>query len=182
MPKRQEKLNDKIKPKNGRKEEKYISEETKEVRRFIIILFSIIVIVLVVYAISKIFVKEPEQTNSTITAGEIDYDIVSIGTALNRPENEYYVIIYDVENTQAVLYSSIISKYSNKEKALKVYYCDLGNALNNKYYVGSEGSSNKAAQNIDELALKELTLLKVKNGKITKYIEDLDTIKSEFGI
>ena len=177
------KLNDKEhKLKNG-KGEKYISEDAKEVRNFLIILFSIIIVVLIVYGVSKIFIKDQAlETEKTVTEGKIDYVIVSVGTMFNRNYDEYYVAIYDEENPRAVLYSAIITKYINNEDSAKVFFCDLGNKLNSKYYVGEEGQSNPNAQNINELAFKDLTLVKIENGKIVKYIEDFDTFKEELTV
>lgn len=174
------KLNDKIDKKIA-KEGKYISDEAREIRRFAIILISIIIVVLVVYGVSKVFIKENKNINEeTVTAGVIDYDKVSIGTMLNRNQDEYYVVIYDGEDANAVLYSALINKYISKEKHLPIYYCDLGNKLNSKYY--NKDKSNPNAKTIEELSLKEFTLIKVKNSKIVKYIENLDTFKSELGL
>lgn len=175
------KLNDKANKKV--KEEKYISDEAKEIRTFVFILIGIIVVVLIVYGVSKLLIKEEDDSKTDeITTGEIDYDIVSIGTMLNRNISEYYVIIYDIDDTQAVLYSSLINSYSSSEGAKKIYFCDLGNKLNANYYVGEDGTSNPSAKTISELKLGNLTLIKVKNGKIVKYIEELDTIKTELGL
>lgn len=187
MPKNKVKLNDKVDNKKNNKKktikgEKYVSDESKEVRNFVIILFSIIIVVLIVYGVSKIFIEdEPTTTDREIQAGEIDYDIVSVGTMLNRNYSEYYVAIYDEEAPAAVLYSSIITKYLDNEDATKVFFCDLGNPLNQSYYVGSDGTSNPDAQSISEFAFGDLTLIKVENGEITEYIEDLDAIRAEFG-
>ena len=169
------KLNDKV----NKKLDKYVSEEGKELKRFIIILFAIIILVLIVYGITR-FVKKDEQAKEEVTAGVIDYDKVSIGTMLNRNISEYYVIIYDGKNENAILYSSIINKYIAKTDSKKIYYCDLGNKLNSDYK--AKDKVNKEAKNISELSLGDLTLIKVKNGKIDKYIEDIDTIKSELGL
>ena len=171
------KLNDKV----NKKLDKYVSEEGKELKRFIIILFSIIVLVLIVYGITR-FVKKDEQTKDEVTAGVIDYDKVSIGTMLNRNSSEYYVILYDGKNENAILYSAIINKYIAKSDSKKIYYCDLDNKLNSAYKAKNKDNVNKDAKSIDELALGDLTLIKVKNGKIDKYIEDIDTIKSELGL
>lgn len=185
MPKNKVKLNDKVDNKKNKKKyknEKYVSDESKEVRNFVFILLGIIIIVLIVYGVSKIFIEEKEETTERETqAGTIDYDIVSVGTMLNRNYSEYYVAIYDEDAPQAVLYSSIITNYVNKENSTKVFFCNLGNYLNEDYYVGKDGESNPSAQSISEFAFGDLTLIKVENGKITKYLEDLDTIKEEFG-
>ena len=48
MAKNQVKLNDKINKNNKLKQDKYVSDDSKEIRRFVIILFSVIIIVLIV--------------------------------------------------------------------------------------------------------------------------------------
>ena len=99
---------------------------------------------------------------------------------LNRPEKEYYVLIYDKEDSDAVLYSSTMNSYSSKKDGLKIYYCDLGNKLNREYYnINNDNKSNPNAKSIKELDLGDLTLIKVEKGKITKYIEKYDSIKNE---
>ena len=183
--KKQEKLNDKVKIKNIKKVDidKYTSEESKEVKRFIIILLSIIVLVLAVYGITRLINKDKDNNNDrTVTAGSIDYDKVSVGTLFNRADDEYYVIVYDGEAPNAIYYSALMNKYMDKEKSNKVYFCDLSNELNKKYYVGEDKDSNPKATTSSELAFKDLTLIKIKNGKIVKYLETLDTIKTELGI
>lgn len=183
--KKQEKLNDKVKTKNIKKVDidKYTSEESKEVKRFIIILLSIIVLVLAVYGITRLVNKDKDNNDDrTVTAGSIDYDKVSVGTLFNRADSEYYVIVYDGEAPNAIYYSALMNKYMDKEKSNKVYFCDLSNELNKKYYVGEDKDSNPDATTSSELAFKDLTLIKIKNGKIVKYLETLDTIKTELGI
>ncbi len=181
------KLNDKhdkkVKKNNKLKTERYISDEAREVRRFVIILFSIIILVLVVYGVTRLLKKDTNnQTDNTVTAGSIDYDKVSVGTMFNRDIKEYYVMLYDGEDSNAMLYSAIINKYMSSEKALKIYYCDLGNKLNSDYKITDSETSNPSASNINDVKFGDLTLVKIKNGKITKYIENIDTIKSELGI
>lgn len=179
MKKEKVKLNDKIKNKNkGINIDKYESEEAKEVKRFIIILFGIIILVLGVYVVTRVLSKDKDNNEKEVTAGVIDYDITSVGTILNKPDKEYYVIIYDGTISEAVYYSALVNIYMAKENSLPVFFCNLNNALNKKYYVGND-KSNKNATKISEFAFGDLTLLKIKNGEITKYIESLDTIKKE---
>ena len=185
MTKNKVKLNDKTEKKNNKhlKQDKYVSDDAKEIRRFVIILFSVIVIVLIVYAISRVLIDEPDDTYiRNTTAGVIDYDMVSVGTMLNRNYDEYYVAIYDEEDPRAVYYSTIITLYTNTDDAIKVYYCNIGNYLNQKYKVSDDGQTNPDATSISELALGDLTLIKVENGEIAEYLEGLDAIREEFGV
>ena len=180
------KLNDKVttkKTKNGINIDKYTSEESKEVKRFIIILFSIIVLVLAVYGVTRLLNKNKDtKTDDNVTAGAIDYDKVSVGTLLNKSDEEYYVIVYDGSASEAVYYSALVTKYMNNEKSLPVYFCDLNNKFNKDYYVGTDGKSNQNAKSVSEFAFKDLTLVKIKKGEVVKYIETLDTIKKELKV
>ncbi len=182
------KLNDKVKnKKNSRKSvniDKYTSDEAREVKKFVIILLSVIILVLAVYSITRLINKDKENKNSdtSVTAGSIDYDKVSAGTLFNRLDSEYYVIVYDGSDSNAIYYSALMNKYMDKEKSNKVYFCDLSNELNKKHYVGQDKESNPSATTSSELAFKDLTLIKIKNGKIVKYLETLDTIKTELGV
>ena len=61
------KLNDKVNVKKNKKGvdiDKYVSDEAKEVRRFIIILLSIIILVLGVYAITRLVNKNKNSNNN----------------------------------------------------------------------------------------------------------------------
>lgn len=178
------KLNDKVnnKKKKGINIDKYETDESKEVKRFVLILFGIIIVVLACYGITKI-VKEnkKDDVEEKITSGVIDYDKVTVGTILNRNINEYYVIVYNQKDENAIYYSAIITKYMKNTNAKKVFFCDLDNEINEKFY-SKDKNSNPQAKNASEFSFKDLTLIKVKNGKVDKYIEDLDTIKKELGV
>lgn len=160
---------------------KYRTEEQEEIIRFIVILIIVIACVLGIYFFTKNIVKKTKiDTTENVTEGQIDYSKVTVGTMLNKSDETYYVIVYSSEDVQAPIYSTIASKYSENEKSFPIYTCDLANALNNAY-IGKEKSNPKATK-IEELAFKEFTLLKIKNGKINKYIEGLDSIKKELGL
>lgn len=159
---------------------KDISEDSVEIKSFIIIVVVISVLIGAIYGLTELIKKEPAEEEK-ITAGTINYDKLTVGTLLNRPYEEYYVLVYNSEDNNAVLYSTILSKYTqknDKKDYIKIYYCDLANSLNAKYYnVGEDDKSNPNAKNIEELDFGKVTLLKIKNGKINMYFEDISKIK-----
>lgn len=158
-----------------KKRMKYYTDEQKEVFKFIII---IVVLVLVIGGIYLITDKYIEKGNRSTVPGEINYDKATIGTMLNRPYDEYYVIIYDSKSTEASYYASLIYNYRENEDALKVYFIDLNNELNKKYYnVNNDNISNKDAKSINELDLGDITLIKVSNKEINTYIDDIASIE-----
>lgn len=174
------KLNDKIKREKKLRNEMYVSDEAKEVKRFAFILIGVIVVVLIVYGLTIVFKKNDNIVNDDIQEGTINYNVVSVGTMLNKADSEYYVILFDNENPNATYYNTLASLYSKKENALKVYTCDLGNKLNKDYV--AEYASNPKATSVEDFAFGEVTLVRVKNGRIIKYVETVDTIKKELGL
>ena len=159
--------------------DKYISDEAKEIRRFAFILIGIIVVVLIVYGVGRYF-KNDEQDKyaRTYEAGSLDYSVVSVGTMFNKKDGEYYVFLYSSDDNSAVLYSNLISTQKSKKDGLAIYYCDITSKLNENYY-SSEGKSNTNAKTIEDVKFGPLTLVKIKNGKIVKYLEKIEDIKKE---
>lgn len=185
MPKKKIKLNDNLEKNNKKgklKQEKYVSEESQEIRRFVFILLGVIVTILIVYGITLIAKKDSTTTEDNVTEGAINYNIVSVGTMLSKSDDEYYVMVYDTEKPNAAYYATLAGMYSSKNEGLKLYYCDLGNKLNSEFAVKEGESSNPKATGVDDFAFGEITLVRVKNGKVTKYLEDVDTIKTELGL
>lgn len=165
------------------KTQKYVTEEQMEIKKFIFVLLGLLILLVGVYFFTRAFVTKDlhKSTNGVeYTEGKISYDTVIVGTMLNRSESEYYVYAFSNEDTKSIYYNTLVSQYSKEEKALQVYYLDIDNALN-KDYVDSSNPS-KTFTTINELKLGSVTLIKVKNGKVTKYITNEEEIKKEFGI
>lgn len=155
----------------------YQTEEQKELTKFIIVLVVLVLIILGVYFLSKVLLKI-EVPDYEYTTGVVSTDIVVAGTMLNAKEKEYYVLAYDTKGVDAAAYTTFAGYYkTNKKDALKVYFLDLNNGLNKDHYVKEK--SNPSAKTIKELKILDGTLIKVKNGKITKYIEGKDKIANE---
>lgn len=160
----------------------YQTEEQKEMLHFFIVLFVIILFVIGVYFVSKLFIMDDSLFEVNYNNGVVNSERAIVGTIFNRPEKEYYVFVYDESSSKAVYYSSISTNYSQNEKnALKVYHVDLGNELN-KSYVSSDGTSNPKASKVSDLKFKDITLLRIKNGKIDKYIENETDIQKELAV
>ena len=163
------------------KQEKYHSEEQKEIFRFVCTLIIVILIILIVYFLTRIFVTKDllnqENNDTEVTEGTINYNITMIGSMLNKPEDEYYVMIYNTENLRSIYYSGIITMYQQNEDALKVYFANLNNELNRKFY--DPENVNLDVRNISDLKVGDLTLLKVRDGQIVETFESEEEIASE---
>lgn len=157
------------------------SEDQNEIKAFIIIVIVIAVLIGVIYGLTEIFKKDDSSNSNEIVTGSINYDKASVGTILNRPYKEYYALVYDSDDNKAVIYSTMLTKYmqnSESENYIKIYFVDLGNDLNKDYHnINGDGTTNPKANEVSEFNFGDLTLIKVENGKIAKYIEEYDTIK-----
>lgn len=174
------KANNKVKKQRRVKEDRFINESGYEIKNFIIILIVVLIIVCGIYFLSTLIVnkRDNKASDNTIQSGKIDYSITAVGTILNRPYNNYYVMVYDSNDTDALYYSNLLGNYSDKEDSVKIYFCDLSNPLNSSY-ISNEGTGNASAKAVEDLSFGRVTLLQVQNGAIVKYLEDLDAIANE---
>ncbi len=161
------------------KEPKIRTEEGETLHRFIIIFIVILLLVLAIYLISSLVSKDDKgntNTSNTSTEAEIDYNKVNVGMILNRNQySKYYVMVYDADSVNAIYYSTLITQYNDKEEHEKIFFCDLSNPLNKEY---AKEESNPKAQKVEDFAFGEVTLLEIQKGRVTRYIEDIETIES----
>ena len=169
-----------------KKNMKIETEEQKEMKRFVLVLLGVVVVVIGIYFFTRAFVTKDlfkdEKNDQTYTTGVVSETAAIVGNMLTRPENEYYVALFSLEDNQASYYDAIISKYSgdseNKNK-LKVYYVDLANKLNEKYLATEDDKATTKYKDLDSLRLGDFTLIKVKKGKVNKLLTTVEDIKKE---
>ncbi len=154
---------------------KDVDDNTNQIKKFIIILAGVAIVSVLLYFVSTKFlvgdgVEKPEEEKEVT----ISDTVIDGGHVFNRPYDEYYVFAYDREGLEEPIYTSLIDNAGDDKG--KIYYLDLGTKLN-KQYVKEE--TNPKATKPSELAMKTPTLIKIKNGKIVKYLEDLESIEKE---
>ena len=104
-----------------------------------------------------------------------------VGTMLKKGTGTYYVLLYDKAKEDASTYARLLSSYSNTKNAITTYTVDLSNPLNSKY-IATDDKTNPTASNLADLRFGAVTLLKVKDNKITNAYETVEKIKSEWKI
>ncbi len=156
-------------------------EDGNEIRNFIILVVVIGLVVGILYFVTAKFNNNDGKYIPAVQKGEINYNLVTVGTLLNRPYNDYYVLVYDADKPEAVKYSTLMAMYKEKEDEKdykKIYFCNLDNNLNKAYYnVDGDNKSNPKAKSVEEFDFGDITLLEIKNGKIVSYIEDYTKIQ-----
>ena len=155
------------------------TEEQKEIKKFLVILFCVVVIVLGFYFFTKDVVEKDKKDNKKASV-TFNYDQIILGELFNRPYDEYYVIAFNRKDPKSNYYYSFFSRYKSKEEASKIYIADLEDSMNSKFY--SKESSNPKSSSLEDLKLSDLTLLKIKGKKITKFVEKEEDIIKELGL
>ena len=153
-------------------------EEDKAVRNFIIIFVIVLLFVVGLYFVTKLINKDSEtksdDTNNT-TEVTVDNTKAIVGTMLQKAEDNYYVILYNSDDSKSSEYSSLATKYQAKKDVLPLYIVDLSNALNKKYY--DKDNINLSSNNINDLRFGDITVIEVKNGEIVKSYDTVDKIE-----
>ena len=162
----------------------YSTGEQAEVRNFIIVIIVVLLCVVGIYFLTRIFVTkdlftyETPKQEDTLPV-EVNYDIAIVGQIMNRPYDEYYVAIYDSTGKNNYDMATIVSSYKAKKK-LHIYRVDLNEYLNKNYYQPDD--VNTKATGVEDFRFGDVTLLRIKNGKITKYIDVIEDIKKELDV
>ena len=151
---------------------KQTNEDTNMVRKFFLILLGVILICGLIYFLTtKTLSDNPKSTESSSTS--ISYDTVNVGNIFNRPYEEYYVMAYDFDASNAYEYTNAVLAYKSESTSIKIYSLDLGLKQNNDH-VGDK--SNKSAKTASEVMFNGPTLIKISNGKIKNYYDTKEEI------
>ena len=128
------------------------------------------VMYLCAFGMQKLGVFEAGYTKPSKEETKIDYEYINVGTVFNRNESEYYVLFDNFENGYSS--DSYVNYLLTKKKP--VYKVDMSKK-ENQSVKGKE--ANKKASNSNELSINDITLIKIKNGKIDKYIVGSEDIE-----
>lgn len=157
-----------------------INEPTVDIKGLIKIILGVLIVVGGVYFLTyKMDQKGKFGQKYEVTKtpqAVFTYEDLIVGTSLNRTDKEYYVIYEDFGNKNKVAINSIINGYNKEEKHKIIYKVDMTKKENEVY---KSNTSNKEATSVNDLKIKTPTLVLIKEGKINKYVEGLNNIKSE---
>lgn len=163
----------------------YQTTEQEEIKKFLIVVLVVLLCVGAIYLCTRAFVTKDlfnnkENETEEVTPGTINENVAIMGQLLNRPYDEYYVAIYDSTGKYSFDMAQLVSSYTSKDKHLHVYTIYLDNTMNADYY--DPENVNEKAQTVADIKVGDITLIKVKNGKINKYIVDYSKMEKELGV
>ena len=156
------------------KQTKIVNEDIEQVKKLVILLGIVIMLCVGIYFLTeKLLSKKDTTDNKTNTEIKFNYDIATIGTIFNRPEEEYYVFLYSSEEDGSK-YDSLLTKYRSSDEYIKTYYIDLDLKSNAS---ALKETLNKKPTKSTEVSVKGATVYKIEKGKVTNCYDTLETIK-----
>lgn len=165
----------KVKPmKRERNKNKVESSEQDKIKSSLFTLIGVLVFIGIVYGLVLLMEKgglfEEGYTKPTKDAVEISSEYIFAGSTFTRDMNEYYVLFDDFSGLKNDSYINYLLGKSD----IKVYKVDMSKPENKGY---SSDSSNPKARKASDLKINDITLIRIKNGKIVNYVESSTKIE-----
>lgn len=166
-------------PKAAKKAKSEMMKNDNELTKLIKIVLIVTAIMIIFYGITILVTKNAKtETNNTTQNKQkaiIQYDDIIIGTMLNKPQNEYYVLIKKDDDNRIAEYDTLMKIISSKSDAPKFYTANLTDTFNKKYLAKEANDSS----DMSEFRVTGTTLVKVVDGDIEDIYSNHDSIKEE---
>lgn len=114
------------------------------------------------------------------TEVKIQYEEIIAGEILNRSYTEYYVLLFNFTNDDATNLLTLKDNYGYVNNSLPVYIVDLDKKFNSILTPLENEEIIEIPSNINDLRVKDATLLKVKGGKVTSRVTTYENIEKTF--
>lgn len=171
-------VNKKIRSKKINKMKYEENETLAEVKKYVIVLLGIIIVFIGLYFLTGKLVVKDLVENKDESNVEISYSEILMGTIFIKPEEKYYVVIYNNETDTNGL-SQLIETYRKKSNSEKVYFVDLSNKFNSGFY--EKDYNNKILpETLSDLKVGDYTLFTIEKGSIKNMISGYESVSSFF--
>ena len=120
------------------------------------------------------------KENKQATEVEIQYEEIIAGEILNRSDPEYYVLLFNFTSDDATNLLTLKDNYGYVNNSLPVYIVDLDKKFNSILTPLENEEIIEIPSNINDLRVKDTTLLKVKSGKVTSRVTTFDEVEKTF--
>ncbi len=153
----------------------------EEVKKAITLLIVVLIILGAVYVVTEMMKDNSKTSNktktTTTTKSSVNLDakysnMIILSKVFSMPESEYKVLFYSNKNIKDSL-SKSIELYDSNEDNIKLYKVNYDESINKSVL---QNEDNKSATKADELKVKGVTLITIKEGTITSYITNYDDI------
>lgn len=150
--------------------------DSEMVKKLITITAAVLTLLITVYFIAS-FVRGDLKKKADEEIKVIQNNEILASRIFDKPDNEYYVVVYEIDSKDNEFIKNLVADYRNK-KELPIFEVDLANMLNKDIV------SDKEAVYIKEgFKVKSSTMLRIKDKEIAEHIDTdraiIDLLKSK---
>lgn len=150
--------------------------KAKESKKMLIILGGVVAVLALFYLIAGVATGSIDLNKNEPAA--IQYSEILAGSTFKQTESEYIIIYFNYKSEKANDYMQLISNYTQKEKAKKLFAVDLSRKFNESYIKQEGEESNTNPTSASELKVQDPTLIHIKDKKVITYVESYEEIES----
>lgn len=166
--------------KNIKTNDKKNEEEVMPLKELLIIIGVISIVFIVIYLLTlganKLGWFDPRYNKKEVGNAIISYEKIMYGTALDREENDYYVIFTDSKNEHYYMDSIIIEyRETDASKERPLYVVDLSEGLNRNIV---SDTTNLNVTNAKDLKVSDDAMIRVVNHSVKETYSGSDNIKN----
>ena len=150
---------------------------TKDAKQLLVITVSVLLVLGCFYLLTVFMLKDDIKENDDIKQEvDVKFDEILIGRSFSLSDDTYYVLYYEFEDEEISSdLSSLAYNYRSSSKEISLYTVNMSDAFNSSFL---SDESNKDATKASELKISGPTLIKFVDGKISRYVEDMNDIES----
>ena len=159
------------------------SSYNNEVVKTVIILFAVLAVLGITYVIAGLMTGEikfgsPKEEEKV--PAEIQYEEIIMGEIFNQPGDEYYALLFDFTSNYASSYITYKDVFEADTENPKIYLVDMEKGFNKGFLVQGDEEYEANPDSFDQLKVKNPSLLKISNHKVTERYEGKDAIEEFF--
>lgn len=150
--------------------------EDKEVSRAIKIVVGVVLTFALIYLLAALFTGEINLKKEKESEPTIQYVEILAERTFKQKDSDYFVLYYDFEDEATVgLFDTVFESLKETASAYKV---DLSKKFNANYLVEDSKNVDTTPENLEELKVKNPTLIRIKDGKVDKFVNGVENIKN----
>lgn len=154
------------------------SSFSSEMFKVVKVLIAVLVFLAVFYFLTVYLLERDDTSSSTIDTtpaeADIQYQEILAGNSFSMNDDHYFVLYYDMSSDELKsAYTNMVSTYEDKDEHFPIYTVDMSSTFNKQFV---SDTSNPSVQSIDNLKISGPTLIEINQGRVSNYVEGIDTI------
>lgn len=157
---------------------------SKEIKNGIAISITVILVIVIVYLTTAVFMtgeignnktdkKSETTTKQTSSSVSKMFDNMIIASKTFDQKNDEYMVIFFHGNDISETLKSAITFYDSSNSKGKLYKVNMDDVIN-KFVLSDE--QNSGATNYNELKINDITLITIKNKAIASYVTEEENV------